>query len=245
MIHYHGTPIGGTRDEVARFAVGRHFLIPFPRPEDIPIIADVGSSFILDNGAFTIWKQSGVLDVNGYISFCEQWHRHPGFDWALIPDIINGSEEENDAMLVLWPNHIAGVPVYHIGESFERLQRLAAKYKTVAIGSSGLWPNPGSSGWWNRIALIMDAICDADGKPPCKLHGLRMMDPEIFTRLPLSSADSTNVAQNKNLIRRFGIYPAPTQSQRAAVIASRIEAQNSAAYWQTQQQKVLFPGAFA
>jgi hypothetical protein len=31
MIHYHGTPIGGTRQDVARFLVGRHALIPFGR----------------------------------------------------------------------------------------------------------------------------------------------------------------------------------------------------------------------
>ena len=84
----------------------------------------------------------------------------------------------------------------------------------------------------------MNAACDEQGRPAARLHGLRMMDPEIFTRLPLASADSTNPAVNCGSLSRFGIYTPPTAAQRAAVIAERIEAQNSAPVWvrQVQQQ---------
>ena len=67
MKHYHGTPIGGTRQDVARFLQGRHALVPFPRPDDAGIVADVCKSFVFDNGAFTVWKQGGQLDVEGYV----------------------------------------------------------------------------------------------------------------------------------------------------------------------------------
>lgn len=242
MKHYHGTPMGGTRDEVARFMRGRNILVPFPRPEDLPVAADVCRSFVFDNGAFTIWKQGGSLDVEGYTKWCELWHKHPGFDWALIPDVINGTDAENDAMLRDWPKGISGVPVYHMHEKPERLVRLAADYPVVALGSSGAWPSPGTGGWWQRMATMMDAICDSDGRPACKLHGLRMMAPEIFTRLPLASSDSTNVAQNKSLIGRFGIYCPPTASQRAATIADRIEAHNSSPIWERPKQQLMYYG---
>jgi hypothetical protein len=85
----------------------------------------------------------------------------------------------------------------------------------------------------------MTVLCDAEGRPRCKLHGLRMLNPEIFTQLPLSSADSTNAAQNKDLLNRYGMYPPPTSSQRAAVIADRIEAHNSAPLWQPSKQQEL------
>ena len=68
MKHYHGTPIGGTRQDVARFLQGRHALVPFPRPDDAGIVADVCKSFVFDNGAFTVWKQGGQLDVEGYLA---------------------------------------------------------------------------------------------------------------------------------------------------------------------------------
>jgi hypothetical protein len=91
MIHYHGTPIGGPRKDAARFLAGRHALVPFSYPDDIGIVAEVCQSFCLDNGAFTVWKQGGKLDVDGYIRWVAEWHRHPGFDFALIPDVIDGT----------------------------------------------------------------------------------------------------------------------------------------------------------
>lgn len=233
MIHYHGTPVGGSRQDVARFLQGRHALIPFFRQEDLGIAAEVCKSFVFDNSAFSVWKTGGVLDVPGYIKWVRDWCRHPGFSWALIPDSIDGGEAENDALLEQWPEDLSryGVPVWHLHESLDRLQRLSLTYPTVALGSSGQWSNPGTGPWWRRMEQVMDAVCDDECRPVCKLHGLRMLDPAIFSRLPLTSADSTNAAMNAGSINRFGMYTPPTSSQRSAVIAERIEAHNSAPVW--------------
>ncbi len=241
MIHYHGTPVGGSRQDVARFLMGRHALIPFPRHEDVAIAADVCQSFCFDNGAFTVWKQGGQLDIPGYIAWCDEWHRHPGFDWALIPDVITGTEQDNDALLKDWPSHIEGVPVWHMHESIDRLVRLGNEWRTVALGSSGQWASPGTEPWWQRMSDAMVALCDANGRPPCKLHGLRMLDPMVFSKMPLASADSTNAAVNSGSLSRFGMYLPPTAAQRAAVIAERIEAHNSAPVWisQPKQESLL------
>ena len=185
MIHYHGTPLGGPRQDAARFLIGRHALVPFSYTDDIAIVADVCQSFCLDNGAFTVWKKGGQLDVPGYIAWCREWHRHPGFDFALIPDVIDGDEQQNDELLAAWPDDIEGVPVWHMHESLERLQRLANTWRTVALGSSGAWASVGTAGWWNRMTDAMTAICDDQGRPACKLHGLRMLDPDVFRKLPL------------------------------------------------------------
>jgi hypothetical protein len=67
-----------------------------------------------------------------------------------------------------------------------------------------------------------------------------MLDPAIFSRLPLSSADSTNAAVNCGSITRFGTYIPPTAGQRAEVIAQRIEAHNSAAVWVPSAQSDIF-----
>lgn len=231
VIHYHGTPISGARQDVARFLIGRHALVPFPRQDDVGIVAEVCQSFVFDNGAFSVWKRGGKLDVPGYIAWCDEWHRHPGFDWALIPDVIEGDEADNDALLASWPAHIRGVPVWHMHESIERLVRLAHSWPIVALGSSGQWPTPGTQSWWHRMADAMAAICDRHGRPTCRLHGLRMLNPKVFSRLPLASADSTNAAVNCGATDRFGMYMPPTAAQRAAVIAERIEIHNSAPRW--------------
>lgn len=239
MIHFHGTPIGGSRQDVARFLSGRHALVPFPRQDDVGIVADVCKSFVFDNGAFSVWKRGAELDIAGYKAWVNDWRNHPGFEWALIPDVIDGDEAENDTMIADWQDAgLAkyGVPVWHMHESIDRLAALATNWRTVALGSSGAFASPGTAQWWQRIAQAMHAICDEHGRPMCKLHGLRMLDPEIFSRLPLSSADSTNAAVNCGSQSRFGMYVPPTSSQRASVIADRIESHNSAHIWQRHCQ---------
>lgn len=236
MIHYHGTPIGGARQDAARLLVGRHALVPFPRQDDMGIVAEACQSFVFDNGAFTVWKQGGTLDVDGYTRWADDWHRHPGFDWALIPDVIDGDEDANDRLLEQWPSHLPGVPVWHLHESVERLARLASQWRTVALGSSGQWATPGTAAWWKRMSEAMAAICDDKGRPLCRLHGLRMLDPAVFSRLPLASADSTNAAVNGGSVSRFGMYVPPTAGQRAQVIADRIEQHNSAHLWAPETQ---------
>lgn len=234
MIHYHGTPISGSRQDVARFLLGRHALVPFIRPDDVGIVADACQSFVFDNSAFSVWKSGKKLDVGGYMSWVRKWCKHPGFDWALIPDVIDGDEKANDALIETWRHAeltVYGVPVWHLHESLDRLSRLASEWSTVALGSSGQWPTPGTNGWWGRIGEAMFVICDDQGRPMCRLHGLRMMNPAIFTHLPLASADSTNAGMNCNSKNRFGIYVPPTAAQRAATIADRIEAYNSSPIW--------------
>src|SRR5690349_16923701 len=101
VIHYHGGPI--TPLDVARSVwTTRHAFVSFERPEQVALAAEICQSFALDNGAFSAWRQGGALDVAGYARFVDEWRRHPAFDWALIPDVIDGSEQDNDAMLARW-----------------------------------------------------------------------------------------------------------------------------------------------
>lgn len=239
MIHYHGTPCSGPRNEAYAFLSGRHALVSFEAPDEMANVADVCQSFILDSGAFSRWKDGQPLDIVGYTRWVDDWHRHPGCDWALIPDVIDGDEDANDLLLEQWPGHLPGVPVWHLHESLDRLARLASSWRTVALGSSGQWRSPGTTHWWKRMADAMDAICDDQGRPLSRLHGLRMLDPRIFCQLPLASADSANAAVNAGSVGRFGMYPAPAAATRAAVIADRIESHNSAAVWQRSGQAEL------
>jgi hypothetical protein len=235
VLHYHGTPCGGTRDEVARFLSGRHALIPWLRDEDIGTAAEVCQSFCLDNSAFTAWKQGEpIKDWGAYCDWCKLWLGHPGCDFAIIPDVIDGTEEQNRTLLAKWHKRMGaryGAPVWHLHESLEWLALLCDSYPRVCLGSSGEWATPGTDGWWRRMAEAMAVCCDESGKPKTKLHGLRMLDPAIFHRLPLASADSTNAVRNGNQVKRFGMYCPPSNGARQGIIADRIEAHQSAALW--------------
>lgn len=220
MIVYHGTPMGGPRIDVERFLKGRHALIPYPRPEDLGVALSVCQTIVVDNGAFSAWKQGRpVEDWTPYYEWLETFYRHPAFQWAIIPDVIDGGEEDNDALMDEWPGHIEGVPVWHLHESLERLDRLTS-WPRIALGSSGEYHQPGAENWKQRMREAMEVICDDNGMPRTRLHGLRMADPEIATKYPFASVDSTNVAQNKGGNRT---YPFPSDIQRAETIAARME----------------------
>lgn len=244
VIHYHGMPLSGSMQQVGRFLTSRHAFVSFASPSCLPLVAECCQSFALDNGAFSAWKRGHVPDWEAYREWVREWSRHPGFDFAVIPDVIDGTERDNDALVLQWAQSDlsrCGVPVWHFHESIDRLADLCGAWPRVALGSSGEWPNPGTESWWDRVAKFMPRITDGDGRPWAKLHGLRMLNPDIFTRLPLASADSTNAAINSGYTEtRWGRYTPPENWQRAEVIAHRIEQHNAAPRWAGRDRQDTF-----
>jgi hypothetical protein len=200
VIHYHGTPIT-PRARLYELA-GRHFCVSYAAPRDVKVCHEIGQSVMLDNGAYTFWSapeehRGASPDWAGYYDWCNEWLAYPT-TWAVIPDVIDGSEDDNDRLLVEWFTQRLprGAPVWHLHESLERLGRLARGYERVCFGSSGRYAHVGSDGWRRRIHEAFDAISNQDGTVSW-VHMLRGMDlaGDYF---PFASADSTNVARNHN-----------------------------------------------
>lgn len=236
MIHYHGLPI--TPETAAAAAIGGgHAFVSFSDPRQLALAAQVCQSFAIDNGAFSAWKQGKpVTDWKPFYRWAADAKLIPACDFAVIPDVIDGDEAANDALIEEWPlPRWFGAPVWHMHESLERLERLASSWPRVCIGSSGEYSQPGSAAWWAQMGKAMRVVCDDDGRPICKLHGLRMLDPAIFGHLPLSSADSTNIGRNIGIDQAWrGTYSPPTKEARASVMRSRIESHNSPPRWAYQ-----------
>lgn len=232
MIHYHGGPITPRSAAIATWT-RRHAMISFANPDQIDIAAEVCQSFALDNGAYPLFTAGkGDIDVKAYADWLDEWCRHPGFDWCLIPDKIDGSEAENDKLLNNWLHRAESVPVYHLHESLDRLAWLVSTWPRVALGSSGEYWEVGSALWWGRMHEVMGIACDGEGIPYCKIHLLRGLDPTIFSQIPASSADSTNVARNIGLdVRWSGPYVPKTKEARAMVLVDRIEHHASASVY--------------
>jgi hypothetical protein len=245
MIHYHGLPI--TPATVASCAVqAGHAFVSFAHADQVGTAIEVSQSFALDNGAFSAWKSGNpVKDWTEFYDWALNLKKVPSCDFACIPDVIDGTEADNDALLLDCPlPKWFGAPVWHMHESLERLEQLGNTYVRVCIGSSGEYATVGTNAWWSRMGAAMRVICDDMGRPICKLHGLRMLDPEIFTKLPFSSTDSTNIGRNVGIDKNWknGNYPPPTKEVRAQVMRSRIEAHNAPAVWNFVQveQETLF-----
>lgn len=193
MIKYHGTPMTnpyGLLEKVSEYDV--NFLVSWANKQDINKIVKLGNKFILDNGAFTFWKKKKNINWKEYYKWV---NKYPQRDNFFIPDIIDGTELENDKLLKTNPFD-DGIPVWHIHESFKRLERLANNYNYIAFGSSGEYSILGTLKWHKRMNEAMKVVCDKDGNPLIKIHMLRCLDAKIFTQYPFYSGDSTNVARN-------------------------------------------------
>ena len=114
-------------------------------------------------------------------------------------------------------------------EPIDVLRDLVNAFDRIALGSSGQFAIIGAPEWWTRMYEAMEVICDEERRPKVRVHGLRMLDPSRFSVLPLASADSTNVARNAGIDKRWiGPYAPVTPASRAAVLIERIEAHASA-----------------
>lgn len=193
-IHYHGTPISPR--SVLQDLAGRHFCVSFADSRDTRWCHDHGQGVMLDNGAFSVWRRGMVPDWTAYYVWTEEWLAYPT-TWAVIPDTIDGSESENDALIALWPHGDSGTPVWHLHESIDRLKALCDGWARVCLGSSGEYGLVGSPQWHGRITEAMNEICKS-GRVPRWLHMLRGMAAARWG-YPFASVDSTDIARNHHL----------------------------------------------
>lgn len=159
MVPYHGTPI--TPEEAALAALrGGAAFVSYPNRQQLPLVVAVCKQFAIDNGAYPAWAAgTPVADWSPFYAWAEECRRIPSCDFAVIPDVIDGDEAANDALLAEWPlPHGFGAPVWHMHESLGRLAHLATRWPRICIGSSGEFATVGSQAWWGRN--VFSAIAD-------------------------------------------------------------------------------------
>jgi hypothetical protein len=218
MMKYHGTPIT-PKHQLARMS-GRNFCVPFLRPDNLDVCLRIAQSVMFDNSAFSFKTKGGTLDVNALYAWLEPILAHP--HWAVMPDEIDGSVEQQRSMLKTWPfRREFGVPVWHLGLPIDYLLELANDYGRVCLGSAGAYWEIGTPSWCGRMDEAFNALARTFGRLPWT-HGLRMLG-QADGPWPLSSADSTNVAQNFK--RDTGC---------AECKAAPIDARNPPALWTTR-----------
>lgn len=234
MIHYHGLPITPATAACKAVEAG-HAFVSFAHSDQINVAIEMCQSFAIDNGAFSAWRQGKpIINWQPFYDWALDCKKIPSCDFAVIPDVIDGNESDNDALLRDCPlPSWFGAPVWHLHESLDRLEKLANTYLRVCFGSSGEFSSIGTIKWWERISQSMSVICDEEGRPNCKLHGLRMLNPDVFTKIPFASADSTNIGRNIGIDKNWkkGNYLPPTKEMRAQVMRSRIESHNAPHIW--------------
>jgi hypothetical protein len=190
-IHYHGTPI--TPRRVLHELAGRHFCVSFAKPQDVAECHRIGQSVMLDNGAFSVWKRAMKPDWPNYYAWSDRWLDFPE-TWAIIPDVIEGTDADQDALIDQWPHGERGTPVWHMHESIERFVRLTEEWPRVAIGSSKQYAELLTPHWTARMDEAWNAVMKRHRRVP-RVHMLRGMQL-VRREWPFASVDSTDIARN-------------------------------------------------
>jgi hypothetical protein len=220
-LHYHGTPI--TPGSVLETLAGRCFCVSYAAPNQVEKCHQIGQSVMLDNGAFSFWRSGLQTSWHGYYAWAERWLDHRT-TWAIIPDVIDGTAEDNDLLIAQYPRSLfsQSAPVYHMHEPLDRLAYLCQAWERVCIGSSGQYAVVGSPSWHRRMEAAFNRVAP-NGKPPYlhMLRGMALSDGPY----PFASVDSSDVAQNHH------------RPQNTALrMASRWDAMQTPAQWVPREQ---------
>lgn len=190
MIHYHGTPIT-PRSELERLK-GKHFCISYADPRDAEWAIKNAQSVMWDNGAFSAYTRGKEFNKDGYISWLDD--KLYGANWAVIPDIIGGSVEDQRQYMSGWPypKHLSA-PVWHMHLPLDWLKEMLDNYPRFCFGSSGEYWKVGNADWSKRADEAWSVIEQSNTRPWVHMmRGLKLAKE----RWPFASADSTNVARN-------------------------------------------------
>lgn len=181
MILYHGTPI--TPRAVLLSLAGRAFCVPFSDGRDLTTCMRISASVMLDNGAFSAWTRGYAPDWPAFYAWVEP-HLSP-VHWAVVPDVIDGTAEDNLALAAQWPHRREwSAIVWHLHEPLDHLGALA-------------------DAWHRRIDVAWNLL-ERTGRRPW-VHMLRAASQAAHGAWPFASADSTNVARNHSSAGRDAV----------------------------------------
>lgn len=190
-IHHHGLPL--TPEVMLLDLAGKHVCISHPTKRDSQVEFCLRNmqSIMFDCGEYIYHLHGGTTDLNVYYPWLRPMLRPP--HWAVIPDRIDGTVEEQRALVATWPfSKMRGAPVWHLGLPISYLIELAREWPRICFGSSQQYWKVGSPIWKGRMHEAFAAL-EAECLQP-DIHGLRMMNEA--GNWPLASVDSVNVARN-------------------------------------------------
>jgi hypothetical protein len=148
----------------------------------------------IDSGAYTAWSQKTNINIELYAEWCRQYEMDDGFSHHITfsnLDVIGDAKGTWKNQKTMENLGVPALPVYHIGEPIEYLERYIKFYKYFALG--GLVPFSTNKAKLREFLDMAFAkyICDKDGMPKVKVHGFGMTNHEMMVRYPWYSVDST------------------------------------------------------
>lgn len=232
MIHYHGGPI--TPYEALYEMAGRNICVSYGTPYQMKVVQGISQTTMGDCGEFKFRNddiKAGLSERlmrnwNPYYSWVEEWWRP--CDWFVIPDVIDGGTQLQDALIREWPHQKrVGAPVWHMDEPISRFLRLCeGDWNRVCIGSTEQYWQVLSDPWKARMEEVWNETAAVFGRFIPPVHMLRGMQLS-GKHYPFASVDSTDIAQN---------HHRPQNTPRS--MADRWDAMQTPGIWHDQPEQM-------
>lgn len=149
------------------------------------------AGIFMDSGAFSAYMKNTSVDLDKYIQFLHE-NKHL-FEVYCSLDVIGDPKATWDNFKKMEDAGLQPLPVFHIGDPEECLHK-CLEYDYFCLGGVA---SVGASSL--RVPFLDRAftiICDKDGMPRSKVHGLGMTSFELIRRYPFYSVDSTSWAMS-------------------------------------------------
>jgi hypothetical protein len=183
-----------TPDYMAKVARPSHMRILLSyfyfRDKDLDDVVDVFGGIpveiFADSGAYSAATSGSTIKAEEYIEWVRRWQHR--ITVCAAPDVIgDAAATERDTNLMLKANLKTTVlPVYHVGEPWEYLQKWSAEHDYIALG--GMVPysmNPKFlRAWCAKAFKVM--------RPGTKVHGFGMTSWDKMIEFPWHSVDSSS-----------------------------------------------------
>lgn len=177
--------------------------------------------FLIDNGAFTIHRQGGEIDIDEYIDWLNSRDEYIDYAIALdsipgkwgqprtLTDVLKSAQITYDNYLYMrerciHPNKL--LPVYHQGEPISYLERLldieGLEYMAIS-GSKDIKP----SGRYNWFIRCFNTIKNSRN-PDVRIHFLGIAKFECAEKFPIQSMDATSwiiTGANGSVLTEYGV----------------------------------------
>lgn len=187
---------------------------------------------LIDNGAFTVHRQGGEINIDEYIQWLNNNDSH--IDYAIALDNIPGKwgrkrtyEELKNSPIITWENYVYMcekynnpfklLPVFHQGEEFKYLKQIVnhkinGEYvKYICISGNKELTNKQREKWYAECYTIIKE----SPNPDVKVHCLGSATISNAVKFPFTSMDATSwimTGANGGILTDFGVVKVSKES---------------------------------
>lgn len=155
--------------------------------------------WVLDSGAFSAAQAGRAVDVKGYSAACKSLD----FDEHFALDVIGDHKAGLRNYEYMRGEGLTPIPVYHPGEPWWVLDRLAADTEKIAVGSAFSLKKTITNAQARKGSIDAYVSQVFARVWPKRVHGLAMSGERLLQAFPFDSVDSTTWCLVPQKFHRF------------------------------------------